>query len=79
MPRSTRNIHAPKTAATFAKSLGKTVTAGEPRATHRRNHRPYKTRVRMPSKLDPHIAAIKGWFAERPQFTAIEIIRRLCE
>jgi len=44
-----------------------------------RNHRPYKTRVRITSKLDPHIAAIKGWFAERPQFTAIEIIRRLCE
>ena len=69
----------PKTAATFAKSLGKTVTAGEPRATHRRNHRPYKTRIRMPSKLDPHIAAIEGWFAEQPQLTAIEIIRRLSE
>ncbi|MBR0965550.1 DDE-type integrase/transposase/recombinase [Bradyrhizobium diazoefficiens] len=44
---------APATAATFAKTLGKTVTAGEPRATHRRTRRPYKTRVRMPSKLDP--------------------------
>jgi len=32
---------------------------GEPRATHRRTRRPYKTRVRMPSKLDPHIAAIE--------------------
>jgi hypothetical protein len=67
------------TAATFAKTLGKTVAAGEPRATHRRLRRPYKTRVRMPSKLDPHIAAIEGWFAERPQLTAIEIVRRLSE
>ena len=46
---------APATAATFAKTLGKTATAGEPRATHRRPRRPYKTRVRMPSKLDPHL------------------------
>jgi hypothetical protein len=54
---------APATAATFAKTLGKTVTAGEPRATHRRSRRPYKTRVRMPSKLDPHIAMIEGLLA----------------
>jgi hypothetical protein len=38
---------APATAAIFAKTLGKTMKAGEPRATHRRSHRPYKTRVRM--------------------------------
>src|SRR3984885_3389397 len=50
----------PATAAIFAKTLGKTVKAGEPRATHRRSHRPYKTRGRMPSKLDPHIATIEG-------------------
>src|SRR6266576_1016141 len=43
---------APETAAAFAKTLGKTVKVGEPRATHRRPHRRYKTRVRMPSKLD---------------------------
>src|SRR5882757_5334124 len=46
---------APATAA-FAKALGKTVKVGEPRATHRRPHRPYKTRIHMPSKLDAHIA-----------------------
>lgn len=40
-----------RTAATFAKRLGKTATVGEPRATHRRTHRPYKTRVRMRSSL----------------------------
>ena len=70
---------APATAATFAKKLGKRVTAGEPRATHRRTRRPYKTRVRMPSKLDPHIAAIEGWLAEQPQLTALAIIGRLSE
>ena len=43
---------APATAATFAKTLGKTAMVGEARATHRRTRRPYKTRVRMPSKLD---------------------------
>ncbi|UPK16019.1 DDE-type integrase/transposase/recombinase (plasmid) [Bradyrhizobium sp. 155] len=33
---------APATAASFAKTLGKTTTTGEPRATHRRTRRPYK-------------------------------------
>jgi hypothetical protein len=70
---------APATAAAFAKTLGKSVKAGEPRATHRRSHRPYKTRVRMPSKLDPHIAAIEGWLAEQPQLTALAIVGRLRE
>jgi hypothetical protein len=70
---------APATAATFAKTLGKTVTAGEPRATHRRTRRPYKTRVRMPSKLDPYIAAIESWLAEQPQLTALAIVGRLSE
>jgi hypothetical protein len=70
---------APATAATFAKTLGKTVTAGEPRATHRRSRRPYKTRVRMPSKLDPHLAAIEAWLAEQPQLTALAIVGRLSE
>ena len=50
---------------TFAKTLGKTAKAGEPRATHRRPKRRYKTRVRMPSKLDPHVATIEGWLAAR--------------
>jgi len=70
---------APAAAATFAKTLGKTVTAGEPRATHRRPRRPYKTRVRMPSKLDPHIAMIEGWLAAQPQLTALAIVGRLSE
>src|SRR6202171_586717 len=70
---------APATAATCAKTLGKTVTVGEPRATHRRHRRPYKTRVRMPSKLDPHIPAIEGWLAEQPQLTALAIVGRLSE
>jgi hypothetical protein len=62
----------PATAATFAKTLGNAVTAGEPRLMHRCRRRPYKTRVRMPSKLDPHIVAIEGWLAEQPQLTALE-------
>ncbi|MEY9194833.1 integrase catalytic domain-containing protein [Bradyrhizobium ottawaense] len=69
----------PATAATLAKTLGKTATVGEPRATHRRTLRPYKTRVRMPSKLDPHIAAIEAWLAEQPQLTALAIVGRLRE
>src|SRR6202011_1704 len=51
---------APATAAAFAKTLGRTVQLGEPRATHRRPHRPYKTRGRMPSKLHTHIVTIEG-------------------
>jgi hypothetical protein len=70
---------APTTAATFAKKLGKTVKVGEPRATHRRSRRPYKTRVRMPSKLDPHIATIENWLAAQPQLTALAIVGRLSE
>ncbi|MFC7697407.1 hypothetical protein ACFQX9_11930 [Bradyrhizobium sp. GCM10028915] len=66
-------------AETFAKMLGNKVTAGEPRAAHRRTRRPYKTRVRMPAKLDAHIAAIEGWLAEQPQLTALAIVRRLSE
>jgi hypothetical protein len=70
---------APATAATFAKTLGKTVAVGETRATHRRPRRPYKTRVRMPSKLDPYVVAIEGWLAEQPQLTALAIVGRLSE
>jgi hypothetical protein len=51
-------------AVAFAKTLGTTIEAGEPRATHRRPKRPYKTRVRMPSKLDPHVATIEGVWPE---------------
>jgi hypothetical protein len=70
---------APATVATFAKTLGKTVAVGETRATHRRPRRPYKTRVRMPSKLDPYVVAIEGWLAEQPQLTALAIVGRLSE
>jgi hypothetical protein len=73
------NPPAPATAAAFAKTLGRTVQLGEPRATHRRPHRPYKTRVRMPSKLDLHIATIEGWLAAQPQLTALAIVGRLSE
>jgi hypothetical protein len=55
---------APATAA-FAKA-GKMVKVGEPRATHRRPHRSYKTRIHMPSKLDPHIVTIEDWLADQP-------------
>jgi Integrase core domain len=66
-------------AVAFAKTLGTTVTAGDPRATHRRPKRRYKTRVRMPSKLDPHVATIEGWLAVEPQLTALAIVGRLSE
>ncbi|MET4608839.1 hypothetical protein ABIB90_008347 [Bradyrhizobium sp. JR4.1] len=36
-------------------------------------------KIRMPSKLDPHIAAIEGWLAEQPQLTALAIVGRLSE
>src|SRR6516162_2386342 len=57
--------------AAFARGLGNDLRRGEPRATHRRPKRRYKKRVRMPSKLDPHVALIKGWLAAEPQLTAI--------
>jgi hypothetical protein len=66
-------------AVAFAKTLGTTIEAGEPRATHRRPKRPYKTRVRMPSKLDPHVATIEDWLAAEPQLTALTIVGRLSE
>ena len=66
-------------AVAFARTLGTTVKAGDPRATHRRLKRRYKTRVRMPSKLDPHVATIENWLATEPQLTAIAIVNRLSE
>ncbi|MGP0094990.1 MAG: transposase [Xanthobacteraceae bacterium] len=65
--------------AAFARGLGKDLARGEPRATHRRLKRRYKKRVRMPSKLDPHVALIEGWLAAEPQLTAIAIVGRLAE
>jgi hypothetical protein len=61
----------------FAQTLGATTSTGEVRATHRKAKRKYKTRVRMPSKLDPHLATIEGWLATEPQLTALAIVRRL--
>jgi hypothetical protein len=63
----------------FAKKLGRTVDAGDPRATHRRPKRRYKTRVRMPSKLDPHVATIENWLMAEPQLTALAIVSRLSD
>ena len=67
----------PVTARVFASTLGKTIEAGEPRATHRRTKRPYKVRIRMPSMLDPHVAVIEGWLAVEPRLTALTILGRL--
>jgi hypothetical protein len=60
----------------FARSLGTAASAGEVRATHRVRKRRYKKRIRMPSKLDPHLAAIESWLAAE-QLTALAIVRRL--
>ena len=69
---------APGTAA-FVKALGKTIEAGEPRATHRKPKRRYKTRVRIPSMLEPHVATIEARHAAEPQLTALAIFDRLTE
>jgi hypothetical protein len=61
----------------FARALATNASTGEVRATHRRVKRKYKTRMRMPSKLDPHLAAIEDWLAAEPQITALAIVRRL--
>ena len=66
-------------AATFAKRLGKDLHLGEQRVIHRRMHKPYKTRVRMPSMLDPHLADIERWLADEPRLTALAILGRLVE
>ena len=63
----------------FARTLGAVAARSEPRATHRKPKRKYKTRVRMPSKLDPHVDLIKGWLTSEPQLTAIAIVGRLAE
>jgi hypothetical protein len=66
-------------AADFAQTLGKSIKAGEPRGTHRRAKGKYKTRVRMPSKLDPHLAIIEDWLTTEPQLTALAIVGRLAQ
>jgi hypothetical protein len=65
--------------AALARRLDNDLARGEPRATHRRGTRRYKKRVRMPSKLDPHVALIEGWLKAEPQLTAIAIVGRLAE
>jgi Integrase core domain len=64
-------------AAAFARTLGTTIEARDPRATHRRPKRSYKKRIRMPSKLDQHVATIEDWLAAEPQLTALAIVCRL--
>lgn len=66
-------------AAAFAKELGRMSDDGEPRATHRRIRRPYKTRVRMPSMLDPHLADIESWLIAEPKLTALAILGQLVQ
>jgi hypothetical protein len=56
--------------------LGKEL-ACEQRAIHRRLHKPYKKRVRMPSMLDPHAEEIDRWLAAEPRLTALAILGRL--
>ena len=63
----------------FVRSLGTTGKTAEVRATHRRPKPRYKKRIRMPSKLDPHLAAIEDWLETEPQITALAIARRLAE
>jgi hypothetical protein len=65
--------------AAFARRLGNDLARGEQRATHQRPKRRYKKRIRMPSKLDPHVLLIEGWLAAEPQLTAIAIVARLTE
>lgn len=82
-PEACRSI--PTEIGDFARTLGTTtpdttdVASIEPRATHRRPRRRYKTRIRMPSKLDPHLPSIEGWLAVEPDITALAIVRRLVE
>lgn len=66
-------------AAAFAKRLGNDVHLGEQRIIHRRMHKPYKKRVKMPSMLDPHLADIERWLAAEPRLTALAILGRLAE
>lgn len=42
-------------------------------------HKPYKTRMRMPSVLDPHADDIACWLAAEPRITALAILARLVE
>src|SRR6202521_1072503 len=61
----------------FACALATNASTGEGRATHRRVKRQYKTRMRMPSQLDPHLATIEDWLAGRTPIITAAILRRL--
>ena len=65
--------------AAFAKGLGDDVRCGEQRAIHRPLRKPYKTRIRMPSMLDPHVEEIERWLTVEPRLTALVILDRLAE
>src|SRR3984893_1830422 len=60
----------------FARALATNASTGEVRATHRRVKRKYKTRMRMPSKLDPHLATIEDWLADGSAITPPPIVPR---
>jgi hypothetical protein len=83
--RPTAILPVPTEVGDFAQTLGPTpldqvdVASIEPRATHRKPKRRYKSRRLMPSKLDPHVARIERWVAAEPQLTALAIVGRLSE
>jgi hypothetical protein len=70
-------MSAPADPLAFARAPATNASTGEVRATHRRVKRKYKTRMRIPSKLDPHLATIEDWLKAEPQITALAALRRL--
>src|SRR5262249_40739917 len=80
-----QGAHSRRAVCDDARTLGTTpldrvdVAGCEPRATHRKPKRRYKMRVRLPSKLDPHLDTIGEWLAAEPDITALTIVRRLAE
>lgn len=81
--RPTAVVAVPTEVGDFARTLGTAppdavdMVSIDPRATHRKPKRRYKTRMRMPSMLDPHLATIESWLAAEPDITALAIVRRL--
>jgi hypothetical protein len=65
--------------AAFAKGLGNDLHLGEQRIIHRPIRKPYPTRMKMPSKLDPYLADIEAWLSAEPRITALAIVGRLAE
>src|SRR6202043_2271679 len=66
-------------AAAFAKRLGNDVHLGEQRIIHRRMHKPFEKRVRMPPILDPSDSDIERWLAAEPRKAALAILGRLAD